>query len=179
MSDRERRGSDSPVAVERDGTDAGRIVFTVGHGAGSFGDLQQRLAPHRIQMIIDVRSEPSSRHAPDFSRPELDQECAEAGFGYRWLGDRLGGRPGDPALHTAAGEPDPVAIAASAGFAAGIDEILGLAGTERVVLLCAELAPPACHRSSILATALEQRGIAVHHVLRDGSAHRHQPALDL
>jgi uncharacterized protein (DUF488 family) len=157
--------------------DAGNAIYTVGHGDGSFGDLQRRLALHRVQMIVDVRSLPYSRHAPDFTRPELEEECAEAGLGYRWLGDRLGGLPDDPGLLTPQGRPDYDAIAASPGFAGGIEELLGLARTDRVALLCAESLPDACHRATLLAPELERRGCEVHHIHPDGTASRHQPSL--
>jgi uncharacterized protein (DUF488 family) len=153
------------------------VVFTVGHGDGSFGDLQRRLAPHRVQMIVDVRSRPYSRHAPDFTRAELEQECAEAGIGYRWLGDRLGGLPDDPLLRTPEGTADHEAIAATTGFAAGVEEVLGLARTDRIALLCAEARPEGCHRTTLIAPELERRGAEVHHILPDGSSTRHQPSL--
>jgi uncharacterized protein (DUF488 family) len=153
-------------------------VFTIGHGDRSFGDLESRLAPHRIQAIVDVRSVPYSRHAPDFTKSELEAITAEAGLGYRWLGDHLGGRPEDPAVLTA-GAPDAAKIRADPSFQAGIEEVLAIARTSRVVLLCAEIDHHNCHRSEWIAPALEAADVRVWHIDGSGEASAHQPDLGL
>jgi uncharacterized protein (DUF488 family) len=153
-------------------------IFTIGHGDQSFGDLEARLAPHRIQAIIDVRSVPYSCHAPDFTKAELEAIAAEAGLGYRWLGDHLGGRPHDPALLTN-GVPDPAKVRVDPGFEAGIAEVLAIARTSRVVLLCAEIDHRHCHRAAWIAPALEAAGARVWHIDGSGGASAHQPDLGL
>ena len=153
-------------------------VFTIGHGDGSFGDLEHRMAPHRIQTIVDVRSIPYSKHAPDFVKAELEAIAAEAGMGYRWLGDHLGGRPEEGELLTD-GRPDPAKIMSGAHFRAGIDELLGLAQTSRVVVLCSEVDPRHCHRAAWIAPALESAGAHVWHIDAGGAADAHQPDLGL
>jgi len=153
-------------------------VFTIGHGDRSFGDLERRLAPHRIQAIVDVRSVPYSRHAPEFSKSELEAITAEAGFGYRWLGDHLGGRPDDTELLTD-GEPDADKVTASPDFLAGIEELLAIARSSRVAVLCSEVDHRNCHRTSWIAPALEAAGVRVWHIDGDGQRDAHQPDLGL
>lgn len=153
-------------------------IFTVGHGSEDFPTLAARLAPYDIGMIVDVRSVPYSRHAPDFTKDELSHLAAEFNLGYRWLGDRLGGRPSDPALQRE-GQTDWDALEHSDGFAAGVTELEGLSQITVVAVLCSEVDPAYCHRSTLLAGVLEQHGHPVLHVLADGSAARHQPTLDL
>ena len=68
-------------------------VWTIGHGDKDFDAVAAELSKHGVQTIVDVRSQPYSRHAPDFTKATLEEEAATAGFGYRWLGDKLGGRP--------------------------------------------------------------------------------------
>jgi uncharacterized protein (DUF488 family) len=128
---------------------------------------------------VDVRSEPYSRHAPEFQKTELDAIAAEAGYGYRWLGRGLGGRPDDPSLQRPDGSPDYGAIAASPGFTGAMDELEGLARRGHVVLLCAETTPDHCHRARLLAPALEGRGHHVVHILGDGTLRPHQPDLGI
>jgi uncharacterized protein (DUF488 family) len=48
-----------------------------------------------------------------------------------------------------------------------------------VVLLCAEADPAHCHRSTLLAPALVERGHQVIHLFHDGTARPHQPTLRL
>ena len=154
------------------------VVFTVGHGDSSFADLEGRLAPHHVQAIVDVRSTPYSRHAPEFRKAELEAIASESGYGYRWLGDRLGGRPTDPAL-LSSGRADVAKIVASQAFHSGILELLALAEAARVVLLCAEVDHQRCHRAAWIADALEDHGVVVRHITADGTAVRHQQTLDV
>lgn len=154
-------------------------IATIGHGRAGFPALAEVLERHGIAMIVDVRSEPYSRHAPDFTRARLETLCAAAGIGYRWMGRHLGGRPTDPALLDAEGRPDPDRMAAGPGLRADLDTVAALAGTAGVVLLCAEEDPGGCHRSTVLAPALEAAGHRVVHLRHDGTAVPHQDRLDL
>lgn len=117
-------------------------------------------------MIVDVRSQPYSRHAPDFTKRRLELLCDEAEIGYRWLGATLGGKP----EQGPAGPERP-------GFDESIDELVELAASTPTVILCAELEPGACHRSTIVGAALDERGIEVTHILGDGSTRPHESAL--
>ena len=153
-------------------------IFTIGHGDRPFGDLERRIRDHRIQTIVDVRSTPYSRHAPEFAKSELEAIAAEAGLGYRWMGEALGGRPTDPAL-LVDGLPDAARVTTGAVFRSGIEELLGLAQTSRVVVLCSEVDPTHCHRTTWIAPALEEAGARVWHIDADGSADVHQPELGL
>ncbi len=154
-------------------------IYTIGHGALPFSDLERRLAIHHVHSIVDVRSIPYSKHAPDFRKKPLAGIAAAAGIGYRWLGDRLGGRPDDPTLISADGHPDYERIAATPAFAAGLDEIEALTQTSRVAVLCSELEPEGCHRMTLLSPALEARGFHVMHIQGDGSGRAHQPELGI
>lgn len=149
-------------------------IFTIGHGNASLQEFERLLTVHGIATIVDVRSTPYSRYAPHFHRSTLSESTAAAGFGYRWMGDRLGGQPpgrdqtGAPAI-----EVD------SPSFRGAIAEVIALNKTGPVALLCAERDPEHCHRRVVLAPQLETTGLAVFHILRDGSAHRHQTSLGI
>ncbi|MBM3695702.1 MAG: DUF488 domain-containing protein, partial [Actinobacteria bacterium] len=56
-------------------------VHTIGHGSAAFSLVAGVLAHHGVATIIDVRSHPYSRHAPEFSRPLLEGLTAASGFG--------------------------------------------------------------------------------------------------
>jgi uncharacterized protein (DUF488 family) len=151
--------------------------MTIGHGTAAFEDVRPLLEAHGVAIIADVRSEPWSRRAPDFVKNDLEQLAYAAGFGYRWLGGALGGRPTDPALLDEHGEPDPEAITASARFQGALLTLEGLAADGTVVLLCAEADPARCHRSTILTPALVARGHEVLHIHHDGTLAPDQPDL--
>ncbi|NOY54796.1 MAG: DUF488 domain-containing protein [Actinobacteria bacterium] len=138
------------------------IVYTIGHGTKDFHAIAAVLDNYRIATLIDVRSRPYSRHAPDFRRETLSPLARTAGFGYRWFGNTLGGLDETP--HPAS-------------FLASITQVISLARTAPVALLCAEGEPTGCHRSTLLAPRLEDMGARVVHILPDGSARPHQPTL--
>lgn len=156
-----------------------RIIYTIGHGNESFEHLATRLGPHMVQTIVDIRSVPYSRHAPEFAQRELRAIAAERGFGYRWLGDRFGGRPAHPSVSDADGNLDHAALARSPDFAAALAELDGLTAVSTVTLLCSEISPETCRRMLWVAPVLEARGYRVMHILGDGSIIPHQPTLGL
>lgn len=143
------------------GTNKHHTIWTIGHGDRDFDAVAADLASHGVQTIVDVRSQPYSKHAPDFTKGELEIAAATAGFGYRWLGDRLGGLP----------------LPNSERLDSGLSEIAGLSATSQVVLLCAEEDPLRCHRSTFLTPALVGQGFHIVHIMRDGSAAPHQESL--
>ena len=155
------------------------VVWTVGHGDRSFADMEHLLADHDVATLVDVRSQPYSRRAPDFVRSALDEYCRDASIHYRWMGASLGGRPTDPALMLADGAPNLEAIARSPGFQGGIEELAAVARASTTVIMCAESDPSLCHRSTLIAPAIEERGFEVVHLLADGTWMRHQSTLPL
>ncbi len=152
-------------------------IYTIGHGDASFTAIEALLTGHLVQTLVDVRAQPYSRHAPDFNREPLTRLTAAAGLGYRWMGDRLGGRPTAPDLLDADGLPDWRRLAGTPSFRAGIVELAELARGGRTALLCAERDPTTCHRSVLLAPAFVAEGFHVAHILPDGSLRLHQPTL--
>ena len=69
-------------------------------------------------------------------------------------------------------------VARTAAFDDGIGEVLSLACDRRVALMCAEKEPLDCHRTLLVARALAERGVAVEHILADGSLEKHDAAMD-
>jgi uncharacterized protein (DUF488 family) len=153
--------------------------FTVGHGTTEFADVARVLDLHGVATIVDIRSEPWSRRAPDFSRRRLEGLAAASGFGYRWLGDALGGRPSRPTVVGEDEAPDPAREAPPPAFRDALFVLEELAAGGRVVLLCAEASPAWCHRTTLVAPALVDRGHEVVHLLHDGTALPHHPTLGL
>lgn len=154
-------------------------VYTTGHGRARFAEVAAVLEQHGVATIVDVRSRPYSRHAPEFSRRVLEGLAATAGFGYRWMGHALGGHPEDPALLLPDGGLDCEAIRRSPRFRAALVDLAALAAEANVALLCAEEHPEHCHRARLIAPALEEMGVRVVHLLHDGTALSHQEPLGI
>lgn len=148
-------------------------VWTLGHGAIEVDELVELLAQFGIDTLVDVRSVPYSRFAPQFSRDILRAAVERAGRTYAYLGERLGGRPARPDLALPNGEPDYVAMAATPAFAAGLQEVLERAARERVCLLCSEEDPARCHRTLLVGEQLTAQGCAVLHIRHAGVTETH------
>lgn len=146
-------------------------IFTLGHSNHSTTTFLGLLAAHDLQVVVDVRSAPYSRHVPHFNKRDLAALLERNGYRYLFMGDCIGGKPDDPAFLDGAGHVDYGKIAATERFQKGIDRLLdGLARGWRITLLCAEEDPARCHRQWLIARELEQnRNIPVLHIRADGS----------
>ena len=154
-------------------------VFTIGHGSRTFDDIVEVLRRHGVAMVVDVRSRPSSRHAPDFVKGRLETLAAAAGLGYRWMGGVLGGSPADPALLDEEGRIDAEAVRHRPAYRAALDVVGAMARDAGIALLCAEEDPEHCHRATLLAPDLIALGHRVSHLHADGRATPHQDPLGL
>jgi uncharacterized protein (DUF488 family) len=155
-------------------------VFTIGHSNHPPAVFTDLLRGQAVDCLVDVRSQPASRFAPQFARAAMQQWLAAAGIGYCWLGATLGGRPPDPAVYRPGGRVDYAARALQSDFAVGIAQLLKLAADRPAAIMCAERDPLHCHRTHLVTPALLAAGVTVHHILADGSCINHaalqQPA---
>lgn len=150
----------------------GAVVLTIGHSNHDLDHFVALLMGAGATVLVDVRSVPASRWLPHFNGKALECALAATGIGYAWLGAALGGRPADPAL-VVDGVPDYEAMARQPAFAAGIEQVATMATAGTPALMCAERAPLDCHRALLVAPALAARGLAVRHVLADGTVEDH------
>jgi hypothetical protein len=74
-------------------------IFTIGHSNHALADFLALLEKHGVTAVADVRSQPVSRRNPHFNREELEPALRQLGTVYVFLGDQLGGRPGQPSLY--------------------------------------------------------------------------------
>ncbi len=136
-------------------------VHTIGHSTRPFDEFVAVLRAYEIESVADVRTVPKSRHNPQFHIDSLMQTLPEAGLAYVHLA-ALGGL-----RHTRADSPNTgwrntsfrgyADYMQTPEFAAGVDELLDLAGQRRTVIMCAEAVPWRCHRS-LIGDALLVRG---------------------
>jgi uncharacterized protein (DUF488 family) len=86
------------------------------------------------------------------------------------MGDVLGGRPADPALYDPGQErPDYQRLAQAPDYQSGIDQLLDLAQTEQVAVVCSEGDHRRCHRHLLITQTLLERGVQVFHIQPDGT----------
>src|SRR6266496_2246839 len=68
-------------------------LYSIGHSTLSLARFLELLVQYDIQVLVDIRSRPFSRHVPHFNGPELKAAIRRVGIRYLFLGDELGGRP--------------------------------------------------------------------------------------
>jgi uncharacterized protein (DUF488 family) len=147
-------------------------LFSIGHSNIPAERFLSMLTGAGVNAIADVRSTPFSRFFPWFSVKNLAPLLAQESMLYLPYGEPLGGRPRNPALYCD-GIADYDAMAQQPEFAAGLGRLLTDAARCRICLMCAEREPLDCHRCLLVMRALAGQGLAVGHILHDGTIEPH------
>jgi uncharacterized protein (DUF488 family) len=143
-------------------------IFTVGHSHIPIARFIELLKLHHIDTLVDARSQPHSRFAPQFNRKALQMSLEQAGLAYRYLGDKLGGRPKDPQYHLSDGTIDYLRLGQALPYREGLQELRREAEQSRVAVMCAEADFRKCHRYWLITRSLIEQGGEVRHILHSG-----------
>ncbi len=144
-------------------------VLTIGHSNHTWKAFAGLLSAHGVQVLVDVRTTPSSRFAPFADRRHLPKLLDDEGVKYVFLGKELGGKPDDHSLYDEKGKPDYRMMSQSSSFGRGIARLIELAEDATVALMCAEEDPAKCHRTRLLGPALVRYGVEQVHIRGDAS----------
>ena len=139
-------------------------VHTVGHSTRTLDELVEVLRQHDVDLLVDIRGIPLSRHTPQFNSESLRNDLPGHGLGYVHL-SRLGGRRPTRADSPNAGWRNKsfrgyADYMQTDDFRAGLEELLELAERSHPAIMCAEAVPWRCHRS-LVGDALLVRGVRV------------------
>ncbi len=139
-------------------------IYTIGYGDRTIEHFVAVLEANAIAYLLDVRTAPYSRFKPEFSKDALAKTLTEHGIRYVYVGDKLGGRPDDPACYVD-GRVDYDKVREQPFFQAGIERVEAAHRQRlRVVLMCSEGKPEQCHRSKLIGETLVARGVEVAHI---------------
>jgi len=154
--------------------------FTIGHSNRSLSELISLLKENRIEILIDVRSWPSSKKYPHFNRDILSESLRTEGIKYLWLGKELGGYRkgglGDRSPNkgwNSIGFRNYADHTLSEEFRTGIRQILRYAEKRRVAYMCAEKFYWRCHRR-IISDYLVAKGHQVTHIIDRQETRKHR-----
>jgi uncharacterized protein (DUF488 family) len=154
-----------------------KLILTVGHSTHSFDALVKLLKRHEVTALADVRSAPFSRFNPQFNKDALERDLKLCGIKYVFLGRELGARSNDPSCYEN-GRVQYARLARTDQFKKGIERVMRGAQEHRIALMCAEREPLECHRTLLVARALDELGVSVAHILGDGGLETHRAALE-
>lgn len=144
-------------------------ILTFGHSTKTLKDIAELLKPFNVNVIVDVRSQPQSKIAPEFDRRYLESHVSSFGLRYVFMGSALGGRPSMSDHYDSAGRALYYKMAETAEFRRGITSLMAGAQSNRVALMCSEGRFERCHRHLLVGRVLTSRGVLVTHILPDGS----------
>lgn len=131
-------------------------IWTIGHSNRSMDRFLELLGEHKIQVLADVRSFPTSK-IEHFKKEQMEKWLQEHRIEYVWLGKELGGyRRGGYKRHMR-----------TKLFREGIKQLLEIASNKRTCIMCMEVNPKYCHRRFISAH-LERKGAKITHIIEKG-----------
>ena len=144
------------------------LILTIGHSTRTLEIFVDMLHTHNVTRVVDVRTLPRSRHNPQFNLETLPESLKVAGIAYTYLAE-LGGlrHPQANSINTGwrnasfRGYAD---YMQTTSFAQNLQQLIDLAQQDRIAVMCAEAVPWRCHRS-LIADALQARGIVVEHIM--------------
>ena len=151
-------------------------VLTIGHSNHSIKAFVELLHQQGVTALADVRSAPFSRFNPQFNSEALEQSLKPHAIKYVFLGRELGARSSDPSCYEN-GRIQYARLALTKLFQSGLGRVIQGLQEYRIALMCAEKEPLECHRTLLVARALDERGIAVAHILADGRVEPHRASL--
>jgi uncharacterized protein (DUF488 family) len=153
------------------------VIFTIGHSTRPIEDFIALLKAHEVQLLVDVRTIPRSRHNPQFNRETLPGSLKPAHIDYQHMPE-LGGlrHSRKDSTNTAwrnlsfRGFAD---YMETPEFENGLMHLIEEAQTRRTAIMCAEAVPWRCHRS-LIADALVARGLEVFEITSTSKAQAHK-----
>lgn len=151
-------------------------IYTIGHSTRTHAELIELLRDNGIELLLDIRRIPYSRHNPQFNREEMERVMPETGIIYEHCTELGGVKPPQAVIDRAKSCSERsrgfAGYMESEPFRRGMERALGLASERRVALMCAESDPSHCHRFWV-ADALAARGATVLHIIRAGKVEEH------
>ncbi len=152
-------------------------IYTIGHSTHPIDEFIRILHAYTIQLVVDVRTIPRSRHNPQFNQAELEQELHNQAIEYLHLKE-LGGlrHTSQTSINTGWKNASFRGFAdymQTVEFQAGLEQLIELGSQKRTVIMCAEAVPWRCHRS-LIGDALLVRGILVEDILSEKNSKPHE-----
>ena len=153
------------------------VVFTIGHSTRTIEEFVLLLQTYKINLVVDVRSVPRSRHNPQFNKETLPNTLKPQGIKYIHMPE-IGGlrHPKRDSVNLAwrnsrfRGYAD---YMQTKEFTDNLLKIVALARENCLALMCAEALPWRCHRS-LISDALVVRHVKVEHIISATSCLTHE-----
>src|SRR5574337_1157658 len=151
-------------------------IFVVGHSTRTIRNFIDLLAAHSVNMLVDIRTIPKSRHNPQFNEDALKRKLKENKIRYMHM-KGLGGlrHPDKNSINSGwrnlsfRGFAD---YMQTKEFDSSVKDLIELSRKHIVAIMCAEGNPFRCHRS-LVADALLVRHVKALHISSKISSREH------
>jgi len=147
-------------------------IYTIGHSNHSIEKFISLLRNHEVAALADVRSQPYSRHYPQYSQKALKATLNQNGIFYVFLGKELGARSENPTCYHQ-GKVQFDLLAKEPLFVQGLERLKHGMQKHRIAIMCAEKDPLNCHRAILVSRRIHEGGIQVEHIHADGRLESH------
>jgi uncharacterized protein (DUF488 family) len=152
-------------------------IYTIGHSTRSIDEFIEILQAYEIELVVDVRTIPGSRHNPQFNENELKHKLKLYAIEYSHLKE-LGGlrHTTKTSINTAWKNSSFRGFAdymQTPEFKNGIELLIETSKLKQTVIMCAEAVPWRCHRS-LIGDALVVRNIEVEDIMSKKSSKPHK-----
>lgn len=143
-------------------------LYTIGHSIHKIEDFISLLKKHNINTIVDVRSMPYSKFAPQYNKELLKNSLKFDGICYIFMGDMLGARHEDKNLLFNDGKVNFQKVQETKSFQDGIARLeKGINKGYEISLMCSEKEAFDCHRFGLISEFLVKHSIQVDHIYPD------------
>lgn len=159
-------------------------LLTFGHGRLDVASLQRLVTDSGIELVVDIRRFPGSRHNEAVSRDHLPGTFTDVGVGYRW-DERLGGRRHLTKDQDAISPDTWWRVAAFRAYAAhtrtskfgdAVHDLLADVAHHRTAVMCSETVWWRCHRRIVADVVMVGHGVPVMHLGHDGRLSAAEPS---
>lgn len=144
-------------------------IWTIGHSKHEIDRFIEILSQNQISAVVDVRTIPMSKMAPQFNEAALRAALAKVEINYISMGKELGGRPSEDEMYDGDGRVYYNRLAESDLFKSGIERIEKGCSHFNIAIMCSEGKPEGCHRHLLVGRVLNALGFEVLNILVDGS----------
>lgn len=147
-------------------------LYSIGHGQKTIEELVQELLSFNVSFLIDVRSSPFSKWAPQFNKGIIENQLRSTSIRYAYMGDVIGGRPIDDSCYDEEGFFDYKKMADMPQFIQGLHRLIDANAKHlTVAVMCSESNPAECHRSKLIGRELYfGPEIAMTHIIAPGKS---------
>lgn len=141
-------------------------IYTIGYSGFTVDEFLHALISHKVNAVIDVRSNPFSEYKPEYNKPALELLLKKKNIYYRNYANEFGARQEDRKFFNEDGYLDFEKFSESKQFQEGVNTLCeAMKKGYAFALMCAEKHPVNCHRAILVARAFHERGIKVIHIM--------------